>query len=99
MQICPKCGSILIPSENKLVCECGYSKKGEMKITEKIAALNEGTGVFEKEEETLPSTKIECPKCGHEKAYWWTQQTRAADEPETSFFRCASCKHTWREYE
>ncbi|MFX1287916.1 MAG: transcription factor S, partial [Promethearchaeota archaeon] len=26
------------------------------------------------------------------------EQTRSADEPSTSFFRCLECKHTWREY-
>jgi DNA-directed RNA polymerase subunit M len=31
-------------------------------------------------------------------AYFWTQQTRGADEPETRFFKCTKCSHTWREY-
>ena len=99
MQTCPKCGSILIPQEKKLICDCGFSKKGDMKITEEITETEEGKGVFEKEQATLPTTSAECPRCEHETAYWWTQQTRASDEPETNFFRCVKCKHTWREYE
>ncbi len=88
-----------MPNNGKLVCECGFSKKGDIKLTEKISESQEGKGVFEKEEATLPTTKQECPKCGYETAFWWTQQTRASDEPETTFFRCVKCKHTWREYE
>jgi DNA-directed RNA polymerase subunit M len=48
--------------------------------------------------EMHPKVKIICEKCGNNAAYFWTQQTRAADEPETRFFKCTKCKHTWREY-
>lgn len=48
--------------------------------------------------ETHPKIKIKCEKCGHGIAYYWTQQTRGADEPETRFFKCAKCNYTWREY-
>ena len=47
---------------------------------------------------TMPLTDEECPKCKHGKAYYWLVQTRAGDEPETRFFRCEKCKHTWRDY-
>ena len=47
---------------------------------------------------TLPTADAECPKCGHNKAYWVLRQTRAADEPETRIFRCVKCSHSWREY-
>ena len=39
-----------------------------------------------------------CEKCGNKAAYYWTQQTRGADEPETRFFKCTKCEYTWREY-
>lgn len=48
--------------------------------------------------ETNPKIKITCDKCGNKSAYFWTQQTRGADEPETRFFKCTKCNHTWREY-
>ena len=54
--------------------------------------------VVEKEVEALPSVEAECPECGNDQAYFWTQQTRASDEPETKFFKCTKCKHTWRDY-
>ena len=46
---------------------------------------------------TVPQTDAECPKCGHNKAYWRLRQMRAADEPETRIFRCVKCSHTWRD--
>ena len=45
-----------------------------------------------------PITNEKCPKCGHGKAYYAMVQTRAADEPETKFFKCEKCKHRWRDY-
>lgn len=51
-----------------------------------------------KEIETHPKIKAACEKCGNEEAYYWTQQTRGADEPETRFFKCTKCSYTWREY-
>ena len=37
-------------------------------------------------------------ECGLGKARFWLVQTRASDEPETKFFKCEKCKHTWRDY-
>ena len=55
--------------------------------------------VVDESEETLPEDKsIECPECGHMGAFWWLQQTRAGDEPETKFLKCVKCNHTWRDY-
>jgi DNA-directed RNA polymerase subunit M len=48
--------------------------------------------------ETRPVIEARCPECEHNEAYYWTQQTRSADEPETRFFKCTKCSHTWREY-
>ena len=54
--------------------------------------------VLEEDTESHPLSDAECPKCGHNKAYFWLQQTRAGDEPETKFMKCEKCKHTWRDY-
>jgi DNA-directed RNA polymerase subunit M len=48
--------------------------------------------------EINPKIKTRCEKCGNTVAYYWTQQTRGADEPETRFFKCTKCSYTWREY-
>ena len=55
--------------------------------------------VVDEDSETLPIVKVECRKCGNGDAYFWSLQTRAGDEGETRFFRCTSCKNTWREYD
>ena len=102
---CPECGSILRPKEKSgkkiLFCNCGYNKKlegedssPEIKETVETAKKIE---VIEKIE-THPKIKIKCEKCDNDVAYYWTQQTRGADEPETRFFKCTECSHAWREY-
>lgn len=97
---CEKCKSLLFPQDGKLVCrKCGTvhepaAKNQVIKHKSKdkeMAVLGELSG-------TLPTTDVECPSCGHTKAYWVLRQTRAADEPETRIFRCVKCGHSWREY-
>ena len=106
MMFCPKCKAILLPKKDDkgkpiLQCSCGYSagnKDGgsirEERKHEEIAEVE----VVDKEIETLPITKEECPKCGNKEAYYWLIQTRSGDEAETKFMRCTKCKHTWRDY-
>ena len=103
---CPKCGSILLPkregSKKSLVCSCGY--RGNIgdaaKLTESIAKKGKDVEVIDQENPSiLPKTKAECEKCGHREAYFWTAQTRAGDEPETKFLKCAKCGHIWRDYD
>jgi len=83
-----------------LACSCGYQEKGKTDLKEKVAQKKEDIDVVESDADLkrLPITKEECPECGHRIAYFWTLQTRAGDEPETKFMRCAECKHTWRDY-
>ena len=101
---CAKCGSILRPklkgTKKILYCSCGFTRNidtGETAELKETITDNKKVEVFEKVE-TLPKVKIRCEKCGNNIAYFWTQQTRAADEPETRFFRCSKCNFTWREY-
>ena len=103
MIFCPKCGSILKPrAENgkKMVaCSCGYKSKVNGSLTLKeTMKVGRDIEVVSEEKTVLPLTSAVCPKCGHERAYFWTVQTRAGDEPETKFLRCQECKHTWRDY-
>ena len=99
---CPKCGSLLKPKEDKgkriLACSCGYKSSGQQKIEIKEKGAEQKAIEIIEEVETRPLTPATCPKCDHNKAYFWTIQTRAADEPETRFFKCEKCKYTWREY-
>jgi len=101
---CPKCGSILMPKKidgkKVMACSCGYNSGDVTKtvVSEKVEDTGPAVEVVDREIETLPLTDADCPKCEHKKAYYWLQQTRAGDEGETKFLRCAKCKHTWREY-
>lgn len=106
MMFCEKCGSILLPKKDKtgkqvLGCRsCNFvSKKREsIVLKEKMKTMGEGISLVEKRVETLPKVKEICPKCNHGESYYWTVQTRAADEAETRFFKCVKCSHTWRSY-
>lgn len=113
MDFCPKCGTRLVQervlslerASTRLVCrKCGYSKSIEAEGPEthkkKTRPAQEIITVIGEEEakiRTMPTTKIECPKCGNNEAYWWMVQTRGADESPTQFFRCTKCNYTWRE--
>lgn len=80
--------------------KCGYKPKGHIKIqSSKDIERSGGIHVIdEKKLNTYPVVKNKCPKCKTPDAYFWTMQTRAADESETKFYRCIKCEHTWREY-
>lgn len=107
MQFCEKCGSVMYLEEKELVCHsCGYkieledghehhriTRKIEHKPSETILVKEEGA-----EFENMQKTKAQCPKCGHNEAAYWFEQTRSADEPPTRFYRCVKCRQTWREY-
>lgn len=89
------------PKEEKgkkfLACHCGYTNKkvkSEMK-----EELGEGEELKVVDSDDSPNLVVEahCTKCGHDKAEHWSIQTRASDEPETQFFKCKKCGHTWKE--
>ena len=101
MEFCPKCGAVLIQKRKNAGCpRCNYSSKDkvELKTSEKINEKKEIAVVSTKEGSTHPIVNEKCRKCGHDKAYFWTIQTRAGDEAETKFFKCVKCENTWREY-
>jgi DNA-directed RNA polymerase subunit M len=100
MEFCEKCGSVIVVKDGKTACaRCGYKpkKKLKLKTSEKIEQP-ERIAVIKTEDDIHPQVEIKCPKCKNRKAYFWTMQTRAADESETKFYKCTACKHTWRVY-
>ena len=103
MKFCPKCEVKLKKGPSGLECsKCGYIE-GE-KPTKKKKIITEEPDfsllAFEgnEGEDTNPTVKIDCEKCGHGEAVAWMFQTRSADEPTTRFYRCQKCKYTWRDY-
>ena len=104
MKFCPECGAMILPSaDGKLKCKCGYEEsltKEEVKDEYSFEAeKNEEQKVVvtTPDDVVLPTTKITCYKCGGTVGYWWTLQTRSADEAPTYFIRCAKCGNTWRQ--
>ena len=92
-----------------LACpKCGYKKPEadknvEPKVSPKVIqhSPQQFVAVIGKEEQklnTLPTARIECPRCGNNTAYVWQVQTRGADESSTQFMRCTKCNYTFREY-
>ncbi len=101
MKFCPNCEVRLKKSDSGLRCpKCDYTE-GSTSTTKKVQEedVSEFNVLEESEgQETLPTIKIDCGKCGHDEAVWWMLQTRSADEPTTQFYRCIKCNHTWRNY-
>jgi DNA-directed RNA polymerase subunit M len=113
MKFCPQCKSILLPTKNDegrwlLKCRnCDYSTELEKESTETYKIKKEikhgprdKTTIIEDADaiQTMPTVKVACPKCNHDKAAYWQLQTRSADEGSTIFYRCLKCQHTWRSY-
>jgi DNA-directed RNA polymerase subunit M len=111
MEFCKKCGGLLVPQKKGksvvLVCrKCGAKRTGKVKpkdfkIGVSTKLKKEKVIVVDKKSrfEALPKTTAQCPKCENSEAYWWMEQTRAADEAPTRFYKCTKCSHVWREYE
>ena len=95
---CLKCGNLLMPKEGKMKCSCGYIQSEGKIIDKKKKKVNIEVAEGSSDNDALPKTKYECKKCGHNEAYFWTVQTRSADEPETQFYKCTKCSNTHREY-
>ncbi len=110
MKFCPNCGTRLRVKQVKnddnvllsLQCDkCGFNAPVEASLTKPEAEPPEDQIKVVGDEvdvKPLPTTQVECPKCGNKEAFWWMLQTRGGDEPTTQFYRCTKCSHTWREY-
>jgi len=97
---CPKCKALMYPKDKLFVCnKCGYKEqKKEANVVVTKQKKKEVTLIENKSElNVLPKTKIKCPKCGHDEAYWIIRQMRGSDEPESRFYTCVKCGNKWRE--
>jgi DNA-directed RNA polymerase subunit M len=110
VEFCPECSNLLrkkkVEEKSFLACKCGYEKelksdniKIENSLQKKKKALEKNLMILSEEDKISanPKTRKECPKCSNMEAETWQVQIRSSDEPSTHFFKCTSCKYTWRE--
>lgn len=103
---CPNCSNrIRIESSDRLRFSCNscpyifnVSRKLSNRTYPKLKELDDvlgGSAAWE----NVDSTEERCPKCSHPRAYFMQIQTRSADEPMTTFYKCCNpqCGHNWRE--
>lgn len=104
---CPTCSNILLVEEGldgfRFACNtCPYVHNIKQKISSrKYPRLKDVDDVLGGAAawENVDSTEEKCPKCSHPRAYFMQIQTRSADEPMTTFYKCCDlqCGHQWRE--
>lgn len=101
MEFCDACGSMMVRDDGVWTCtSCGHEQGGEDDEAYVLTQHREESELIEVTEAAdkgLPRTDARCSECGNDRAYWYLQQIRAADESETRFFICTECGHRWRE--
>jgi DNA-directed RNA polymerase subunit M len=97
---CEKCKCLLTWDKAKRSWVCNKCNTNAAPASEKVVreAHEREMVVLTEDLDVLPRMKAECPKCGHNEAFFVLRQTRKSDEPETRIFRCCKCKASWREY-
>jgi len=106
---CPKCGNRTNVEEDHdaggysyaFFCPtCPYKRIIDQPIeSTKYSKLKEVDDVLNDANtwKNVDTTSVKCPKCEHGEAYFLQMQIRSADEPSTTFYRCVSCTHNWKE--
>ncbi|XP_022912625.2 DNA-directed RNA polymerase III subunit RPC10 [Onthophagus taurus] len=108
LPFCPICGNLMYVQEGaqyRLQIACSTCP-----IIQNISKTIVSSTYYKKKEiddiiggeeawKNVDSTDITCPKCSHGRAYFMQVQTRSADEPMTTFYRCCNqeCSHNWRD--
>ncbi len=91
MLVCNKCQYKKLEPEEELIKSNGkiieHNPKQYVAVISKDVQLN-----------TLPTVRVECPRCGNNIANVWQVQTRGSDESSTQFCRCTKCNYTFRVY-
>lgn len=103
MEFCEECGSMMktksVDGQELWMCPNGHQTPKDPDANYVLTSEQEASEIIESEGGSvgLPTTEERCPNCGNDRAYWYMQQIRSADESETRFFVCTECEHKWRE--
>jgi len=88
----------MYPKGDFFVCnKCGFKKE---KVGSNVVVAKQRkkeVTILEDKIDILPKTRVTCPRCGHNEAFWILRQMRGSDEPETRFYTCTKCDYKWRE--
>ncbi len=106
--LCPLCGNMLMAESSasdgfRLSCRtCPYKR-----ILQGRRAIRQRVEMRAKEKDDVmggaaqwanaDKTQVRCEMCKNELAYYYQMQTRSADEPMTTFYKCTKCGHNWKE--
>lgn len=102
---CPNCHnlvSIHVEGNVFFYCRtCNYKFRLKHKIYSKLdcTQFNKlvSTDAIDADTKNMSKTQAICPKCTHDEAYFYSMQTRSADEPSTLFYICVQCNNHWKE--
>lgn len=100
MEFCDECGSMMKADGGTWICgSCGHEEGRDDAQQYVVTEDQEASEIIESEPEEsgLPTTEAVCPQCGNDRAGFYLQQIRSADESETRFLICTDCEHKWRE--
>ncbi|XP_060095215.1 DNA-directed RNA polymerase I subunit RPA12 [Heteronotia binoei] len=108
VDFCPDCGTVLpLPGiQDKVTCLCcSFSidimefEGREIHTSIKFSTIDATSErkMDEANEIKGPLLDRNCPQCGHEGMVYHTRQMRSADEGQTVFYTCPSCRFQEKE--
>ncbi|KAF9432290.1 DNA-directed RNA polymerase III subunit RPC10 [Entomortierella beljakovae] len=104
MYFCPTCSNLLLVQsdsiQQQLYCQtCPYIHPIVKTIVQrKTLDRKQVDDVLGGDDAwaNVDHTEATCPRCEHDRAYYLQIQTRSADEPMTTFYKCCEIKCGWQ---
>lgn len=95
---CPKCSSILKPTNKGKICSCGYVEEGDDVIKEKVINTNKEIQIIDQVNQQATANHT-CEKCGYKKAQLILTISGGKDDiwggtdEDQVFYICGKCGH------